>query len=474
MASPTVAPQRASRNFITLLGWWFRPRSTDRDSRFRERTCRLITAVMFVAAGVTFSSSQFIFHDKWTLFSFPTLAAYILVCTAFAAISVWQGRLILTGLFLLVAWLGTPLWVAQIGYAIAADVRLAIFLVALIIGATVLPRGYIAVIALACIVLQNVNNILLQDLGAVSELVMSSTIFITGGIFLYVRGRESDDRLETMRRLYAEAEAARREADIANQERLKAMQRAVEAAESANQLKSQFLANITHDLRTPLNAILGYADIMLGGMAGEFAAKQMQLIGHIQTSGKRLLNLINNLLNLTRIESGTVDIRASTASPRKIVDDIVDSMRSLADKKNIFLKTVYLDSTPNNVVIDVEKSQQILSNLLGNALKFTEKEGVTVEIGGNTPNEWRWRIIDTGIGMPREALTYIFEKFRQVDSTDTKKYEGTGLGLAIVKSLVELLHGTISVESELGKGTIFTVTLPRVFESTAVVASKTV
>ncbi|MCC7449685.1 MAG: hypothetical protein IT324_19860 [Anaerolineae bacterium] len=450
---------------------WFQPRSTDRDERFRERTIRLVIAVVMTLTTLALVNSQIVFHDPWTPISYPSLFVTVLLFAGASALSVRQGRLVLSGWLLVFGWIITGVFVSVIGYGSAPALRASILISALIMGSVVLQRDYIFPIAIVCALLSGALSLMFQtgveaaNSGPVGDILANVVMFAAASAFLYLRGRESDDRLAAMRQLFAEAEQARHEADVANQQRIKAMQIAVNAAEKANMLKSQFLANTSHDLRTPLNAIIGYTEIMMGGMAGEFTPQQKRMHENIHASAQRLLTLINDILNLAKIESGTIDVTTATAAPQKIVNDIVESMQSLAQKKNIYLRTVCLENTPTIVITDVGKVQQIVSNLVGNAIKFTHEQGVTVEIGGaDSVDEWRFRVIDQGIGMPPDAATYIFEKFRQVDGTDSRQYEGTGLGLAIVKSLVDLLHGRIEVETELGKGTTFIVTLPVIYE----------
>jgi signal transduction histidine kinase len=245
-----------------------------------------------------------------------------------------------------------------------------------------------------------------------------------------------------MQQLIVEADKARQEAD------------------EANRAKSQFLANMSHELRTPLNAVTGYTDIMLNGMAGDFTENQRELLSYIQSNGKRLLVLINDVLDLSKIEAGKVEVFYTLNAPRKAVSDVVNSMQSLAQQKNVFLRATYDDDVPEAVLCDLQKVQQIVTNLVGNALKFTDRGGVSVEIGA-AAERWEIRVRDTGIGMPEDAANYIFEKFRQIDNNKTRTENGTGLGLAIVKSLVDRLEGTIKVESKLDVGTVFIVSLPR-------------
>jgi hypothetical protein len=150
-------------------------------------------------------------------------------------------------------------------------------------------------------------------------------------------------------------------------------------------------------------------------------------------------------------------------SPQKVIQETVESLRSLADEKKIYLNMQSSDDVPEVVLGDSRKLQQVLVNLISNAIKFTDNGGVTIDVGTVDASRWRFQVRDTGIGMPPGAATYIFEPFQQVDGTDKRKYKGTGLGLAITKRLVEHLGGSVEVVSELGKGSTFSITLPRAY-----------
>jgi signal transduction histidine kinase len=234
-------------------------------------------------------------------------------------------------------------------------------------------------------------------------------------------------------------------------------------AEESDKAKSQFLANMSHELRTPLNAIIGYDEAMLGGLAGDFSTQQTKLLGHIQFNSRRLLGLINDILDLSKIESGSLQVFLAPMSPRKVVRESIESLRSLADQKNIYLNVNISDDVPEIVLGDASKMQQILINLLSNAIKFTEEGGVTVDVSSADQTHWQLKVADTGIGMPPDASSTIFEPFHQLDSTDKRKYKGTGLGLSITKRLVERLGGRVEVNTELGKGSTFVVRLPRTY-----------
>jgi signal transduction histidine kinase len=240
------------------------------------------------------------------------------------------------------------------------------------------------------------------------------------------------------------------------------LDKAAKEAQSANRLKSQFLANMSHELRTPLNAIIGYAEIMLNGMAGDIVDSQKKLIGYMHTNGKRLLALINDILDLAKIESGTVDLVLTPESPRKLIGDLLETMQSLAQNKSIYLKAEFKEDVPEKVLCDSKRLSQVIVNLISNAIKFTETGGVTVAVDSTEDyKNWRIHVRDSGRGMPQEALAYIFEVFRQVDGSDSREKQGTGLGLAITKQLVDRMGGFIEVTTEMGKGSTFSVTLPR-------------
>ncbi len=245
------------------------------------------------------------------------------------------------------------------------------------------------------------------------------------------------------------------------------LQKAKEQAEAADRAKSAFLASVSHELRTPLNAILGFTGILSGGMlkgATPLSPMQVDLLKKVELNGKQLRDLINDVLDLAKIESGRMTVLIIEARPKVFLDEAVSAVRSLASAKGLSLELNFESSAPEVVLCDVRKVQQILTNLLGNAIKFTQAGSVTVEVSAPDTSTWRIAVHDTGVGMAAEAAGYIFEKFRQVDETDRREHEGTGLGLAIVKSLTDVLQGTITVQSEPGHGSTFTLTLPQRLE----------
>ena len=232
----------------------------------------------------------------------------------------------------------------------------------------------------------------------------------------------------------------------------------------ASKAKSIFLANMSHELRTPLNAIIGYSE-MLYEEDYDFNDEVIADIKRINKSGRHLLSLINNILDLSKIEAGEIKVHIEEVRPVKIAYDVVSSLQSLIEEKGNFVRVAHGEVSRDELVnTDSVKLHQILYNLVGNANKFTDKGEIIVTIDMvKNPNKvscLRIQVEDHGIGMTPEHAETLFEAFKQADDSTTRKYEGTGLGLAITKHLCELLGGSISAESEVGKGSVFTVVLP--------------
>ena len=223
----------------------------------------------------------------------------------------------------------------------------------------------------------------------------------------------------------------------------------------ASDAKSQFLASVSHELRTPLNAILGFTDALLAGVDGPLNDEQRTSLGWVQRGGQDLLALINEVLDLARIESGKVTIAPESFAPVELVESVVAQHRSLAAQKAIAFSWRD-EGAPAVVILDKQRTRQIIVNLCGNALKFTTHGSVEVVIGGAT-NDWLTiEVRDTGPGIPASERDAIFEEFRQIDH----RVAGTGLGLAISRRLARLMGGDITVESELERGSVFRVRLP--------------
>ncbi|HEY9727633.1 MAG TPA: ATP-binding protein [Chroococcales cyanobacterium] len=231
----------------------------------------------------------------------------------------------------------------------------------------------------------------------------------------------------------------------------------------AARLKSQFLATMSHELRTPMNAVIGFSQLLLRQRQNPLTSHQVDMVDRILNNGKHLLALINEILDLSKIEAGRLELKLEPFNLEALVRATTDELRALADEKGLPL---YIHTNLNNPIAinDSVRSRQILVNLLSNAIKFTENGSVEVDVQELNPERFAIVVKDTGIGIAEDELEHIFEEFRQVDQTLTKKYPGTGLGLAITESLVNLMQGSITVESQLGQGSIFRIELPRVVQ----------
>jgi signal transduction histidine kinase len=225
----------------------------------------------------------------------------------------------------------------------------------------------------------------------------------------------------------------------------------------SNRLKSDFLATMSHELRTPLNSILGFSEVLLS--SNQLNDKQQRWVRNVQSSGEKLLNLINDILDLAKIEAGKMQVRLEDFSVHDVCEGLINMFRPLAEKKNIDLRT-QIDARVPVMRQDVVKFQQILQNLLSNAIKFTPEGGRVLLKAEAEPGQLVLTVGDTGVGIAPEEQELVFEKFRQSGTPLTREQAGTGLGLSIVRELSKLLGGNVSLQSELGRGSTFTVRLP--------------
>ncbi|MEM6425128.1 MAG: ATP-binding protein [Cyanobacteria bacterium P01_D01_bin.128] len=230
----------------------------------------------------------------------------------------------------------------------------------------------------------------------------------------------------------------------------------------ASRLKSEFLATMSHELRTPMNAIIGFSQILLRRSIGQTALGEHQanMVQRILDNGRNLLILLDDILDLTRLEAGRLKLQHETINLKLFIESVVDSLRSLVQDKSIDI-ALNFNLDDSHIITDPVRLRQVLTNLLSNAIKFTEAGSVQIEVCNRGGEQIQIAVTDTGIGIPAEQLASIFEAFRQVDQTSRRHYPGTGLGLAIVYSLVSLMRGNVSVSSEVGKGSTFTVVLPK-------------
>ncbi|MFG0249187.1 MAG: ATP-binding protein [Phycisphaeraceae bacterium JB051] len=244
-------------------------------------------------------------------------------------------------------------------------------------------------------------------------------------------------------------------------ERSKDLKDALLYAEQANQTKSLFLANMSHEIRTPLTAIIGYADLMMDTQLSPEIANWVSIV---QRNSQHLLAIVNDILDLSKIESGKLQVERMPMSPVEMVDELLQALKPSVQEKDICLDVQYLTELPSAVYSDPTRVRQILTNLLGNAVKFTESGFIHVKMAvvveGNKPEVLKIDVIDTGIGMAEDQLEKIFAPFTQADISTTRRFGGTGLGLTISKQLAKRLGGDLTAISELGKGSTFTLTIP--------------
>ncbi len=264
--------------------------------------------------------------------------------------------------------------------------------------------------------------------------------------------------LHTVRERTRELRLANQEMEHRVEERTNELAQALEQAKVADMLKSSFLATMSHELRTPLNSIIGFTGILLQELPGKINDEQRKQLNIVQTSSRHLLSLINDVLDISKIEAGQLELKYSDVVLHQALGKAIELVAHQANNKGLELK-LEINTLVGTVPADERRLEQIIINLLGNAIKFTEEGSVTL-LCESTEDKLLIRVKDTGIGIPEDQLEKLFQPFRQIDCGLTRKYEGSGLGLSISRKLANLMNGDVTLTSELGKGSVFTLELP--------------
>jgi signal transduction histidine kinase len=275
-------------------------------------------------------------------------------------------------------------------------------------------------------------------------------------VLAIVTNRFSEEDMRTYNTLASQVAVALRNAELYAEQ----MATVVRLRE-LDHLKSSFLANMSHELRTPLNSILGFAQVILEGLDGPLTPDMSNDLSLIDKNGQHLLNLINEVLDMAKIEAGRLSLNPEPVNLRSLIEDVVESSASLMRDKSLYLQIKKPEQADIDLMLDYTRMRQVFINLIGNASKFTETGGLTINFEQQA-NKIAIRFEDTGIGIPPNKLDMIFEQFSQVDTSTTRKASGTGLGLPISRRLVELHGGRLWANSRgiPGEGSVFTVELP--------------
>ncbi|MEZ4593801.1 MAG: ATP-binding protein [Chloroflexota bacterium] len=433
-------------SLASILQFWKAPQFDDPEKqRFSDFLNRSIVAGVLL----TFAIIGLILVNPNTPIGALFLSIIILVVNFGVRVLLIKGKFTAVGLIIALAgWMGTT--TGLIGYRGIHQPLIVLYVVIILfVGYLISWRASLYLAGLSVASLLTVAY--LQDQGVLNP-VQETAVWYDAGIWLMaivstlLTIRFGTDRLNS--------------ALTALRAKNKALEKATAVADAANAAKSEFLANMSHEIRTPLNAIVGLTSLLQDTAVD---AEQTEYLRTMRISSDGLLSLINDILDFSKIEAGKLEIEAHPFHLLRCVEDAVDLLSGKADEKQLALGYEVDAALPTLVVGDLTRTRQILVNLLGNALKFTETGGVQVVVtgvtGANGRLQLQFAIKDSGIGIPPERMDRLFQSFSQVDSSTTKRFGGTGLGLAISKRLAEAMGGQMWAESEPGVGSTFYFTL---------------
>lgn len=409
--------------------------------------------------------------NQWSLIVIYPIFFSILAVAALKRSAAYQLR---AGIFLV---MGYSLALAElVNYGLGEDGR--IFLFGFSVAAIMLLGARIGIGALglstATILsvgwLLHTGQLALQSMHASPvppsiELIVTTTVnfFMVTGLLMAALYTLLHDFEMAWFRERAAVTQLHQERDLLDQrvtERTRELAQARDQALAASQLKTELLAKVSHELRTPLGAILGFTEMLEGGVYGSIAPTQQPVTAEIIDSTKYLTSLVNELLDQSQLEAGKLKLNYSAFTPAALVDDTLAQIRVLAEAKDITLTSTISFEVPDLLWGDPVRLQQIMVNLVSNAVKFTRQGKIQIKLFCPDAAHWAIQVADTGVGIPPEAQIYIFEPFRQVDGSVTRNQVGAGLGLSIVKQLTALMGGQIILESKVNLGSTFTVILP--------------
>lgn len=435
-------PQAAEQKASSAYAFWdylTEPKPfVPENERRRARLLSGLLLLFAVTASIVMFFAGWLTTEAPVISVFAMWAAYILSRTKFYNVAAYVAVLVPNSL---------AIYAIVISENASLNTLAVVIVFILLANLLVSLRGTIIVMAL------NIVFITIAPLFNPEHLItLPLAVVITGSVLLIVFSIYRD-------RLEQDRQAQLKESLQRTEEANKTLMKANALAKETVRLKSEFMSTMSHELRTPLNAITGFCGIMLEGMGGEIDNEARHMIERVHSNSERLLTLINQVLDIAKIEADRIDLSNEPFAPHDLVERWKAQVQVLAAQKGLTFQTSIDPALPATIYGDSERITQIVTNLLSNAFKFTEQGTVELRLkAGQTT--WQIEVQDTGIGIPPHAQNYIFDEFRQLDGSSTRVYGGTGLGLAIVRKLSLLMGGNVRVASTLGEGSTFTVTLP--------------